>query len=212
MRPLLSVGLQFFTIQLAVLVIFTSDKMLITQLLGPQFVTQYEIVFKLFSVVTIAHALVTAPLWSAYTEAYHKGDFPWIRHMFRKQLVVYIGAILTSIILGLLAKPIIAIWVGPEVVVSYSLIVAIGVFVLISMWNNTYAMFVNGIGDIKTQLYTAIVAMFLNIPLSIFLVKYLGFGLSGIVMATIFSLLFAAIALPIQVRRILCIGVRNVPL
>lgn len=210
-RPLLSVGLQFFTIQLAVLVIFTTDKMLITQLFGPQYVTQYDVVFKLFSVITIAHGLITAPLWSAYTDAYHRADFPWIKHVLRKQLVIFIGTVLAAIILGLLAKPIIAIWIGDEIQVFYSLIVTIGIFVLISTWNNIFAMFVNGIGDIKIQLYTAVVAMFLNIPLSIFLVKYLEFGLSGIVMATIFSLLFAAIALPIQVRHILRIGARVVP-
>ena len=34
--------------------------------------------FKLFSVITFAHALVSGPLWSAYTDAYHRGDFVWI--------------------------------------------------------------------------------------------------------------------------------------
>jgi Na+-driven multidrug efflux pump len=71
-------------------------------------------------------------------------------------------------------------------------------------------MFVNGIGDIKIQLYTAVIAMFLNVPLSIIFVKYLGLGLSGIVMATIVSLSLAAVALPIQVNRIMRLGVKVV--
>jgi len=78
-RPLLSLGGQFFVIQLAVLVIFTTDKILITQLFGPQYVTSYDIVFKLFSIITMAYALIAGPLWSAYTDAYHRGDLVWIR-------------------------------------------------------------------------------------------------------------------------------------
>lgn len=202
-RPLLAIGLKFFTIQIAVLVIFATDKILITQLFGPQHVAQYEVIFKLFSVITFAHALISAPLWSAYTDAYHRGNMLWIKRMLRKQLVIFGGVVMSVMLMGFIAQPLIAIWIGHEIVVSMPLVIAIGVFVLISAWNNIYAMFVNGIGDVKIQLYTSVIAMFLNIPLSVFFVKYLSFGLSGIVMATIISLSLAAIALPIQVNRIM---------
>lgn len=209
-KPLLSIGLKFFTIQLAVLVIFSTDKMLITQLFGPEYVTQYDVVFKLFSVITFAHTLISMPLWSAYADAYHRGDMAWIKRMLHKQLIIFIGVIISVIVVGFLARPLIAIWIGHEIDVSYPLIIAIGLFVLVSAWNNIYAMFVNGIGDIKIQLYTAVIAMFLNVPLSIIFVKYLGLGLSGIVMATIVSLSLAAVALPIQVNRIMRLGVKVV--
>ena len=209
-KPLLSIGLKFFTIQLAVLVIFTTDKMLITQLFGPEYVTQYDVVFKLFSVITFVHTLISTPLWSAYTDAYHRGDMAWIKRMLHKQLIIFIGVIVSVIVAGFLVRPVIAIWIGREINVSYPLIIAIGLFVLVSIWNNIYAMFVNGIGDIKIQLYTAVIAMFLNVPLSIIFVKYLGLGLSGVVMATVVSLSLAAVALPIQVNRIMRLGVRVV--
>lgn len=202
-HPLLSIGLKFFTIQMAVLVIFTTDKMLITQLFGPQHVAQYEVIFKLFSVITFAHALISAPLWSAYTDAYHRGDMGWIKRMLRKQLHIFSGIVMAVLVIGSLAQPVIAIWIGPELVVSLPLVITIGIFVLVSAWNNIYAMFVNGIGDIKIQLYTSIIAMLLNVPLSVIFVKYFSLGLSGIVLATIVSLSLAAIALPVQVSSIL---------
>lgn len=208
-RPLLHVGLQFFTIQLAVLVIFTTDKMLITQLFGPQYVTLYEVVFKLFSVITFVHTLVSAPLWSAYTDAYHRQDFVWIQKMLRKQLMVFGGVTLAVLALGLSARPIIAIWIGRELVVSLPLIIVMGIFVLISIWNNIFAMLVNGIGKIRLQLYTAVVAMLVNIPLSMFFATYLGLGLSGIVLGTICSLLLAAVALPIQVHLLINPGIKE---
>lgn len=202
-RPLFSVGLQFFTIQIAVLVIFTTDKMLITQLFGPQYVTQYDVVFKLFSVITIAHALITAPLWSAYTDAYHRSDFPWIKRMLHKQIMIYGGIVTAVVAMVFMARPIIKLWIGPGLEVSLPLVITLGLFVLISTWNNVYAMFINGIGQIKAQLYTAVIAMLLNIPLALLFTKYFGFGLSGVVLATCVSLLFAAVILPIQVHLII---------
>lgn len=202
-HPLLAVGMQFFIIQIAVLVIFTTDKFLITQLFGPLYVTQYEVVFKLFSLITFAHTLITAPLWSAYTDAYHRGDVAWIKDMMQKQFFVF-GVIAVAVVaMVFLARPAIGLWIGPELEVSFPLVLALALLVMVSTWNNIFAMFVNGIGRIKVQLYTAVVAMTINIPLALLFTKYFGLGLSGIVLATCASLLLAAIALPVQVRHIL---------
>lgn len=198
-RPLLHVGLQFFTIQLAVLVIFTTDKMLITQLFGPQYVTQYEVVFKLFSVITFAHGLVSAPLWSAYTDAYHREDFVWIQKMLRKQMAILAGIAPAIVLLGMVSKPIIALWVGQELEVSSPLVIAMGLLVFVSIWNNVFGSILGGIGKIRLgSIYTIFTAL-LNIPLSYFMAVKLGLGIPGIVLGTITSISISAILSPLQV-------------
>ncbi len=157
-RPLLGLGLQFFVIQIAVLVIFTTDKILITQLFGPEFVTPYDVVFKLFGVITLISGLINAPLWSSYTDAYHRGDFMWIRAVLRKQMLIFGLIILAVICLALIAKQVIGIWIGTYLAVSMPLVASVGLFILISTWNNIYAYFLNGIGRIKLQLYSAVIA------------------------------------------------------
>ncbi len=205
-NPLLSLGLQFFIIQLAALVIFTTDKMLITQLFGPQYVTQYDVVFKLFSIIIIIHGLITAPLWSAYTDAYHRDDLVWIKATLRKQLLIFMIIVLATIALGFAARPIIELWIGKDIEVSALLIVSMCAFVLVATWNNIFASFLNGIGIIRVQLYTAIAAMLINVPLAIVLIKQFGFGLHGIVWATCLSLLIFAVVGPIQVVRVLALN------
>jgi len=198
-RPLLHVGMQFFTIQLAVLVIFTTDKMLITQLFGPQYVTQYEVVFKLFSVITFVHTLVSAPLWSAYTDAYHRQDFVWIQKMLRKQMAILGGIVLAIVLLGMASKPIIALWVGQEIDVSSALVISMGLLVLVSTWNNVFGSILGGIGKIRLgSIYTIFTAL-LNIPLSYFMAVKLGFGIPGIVLGTVISISISAILSPLQV-------------
>lgn len=167
-RDLLGIGSQFFVIQIAMLVMFATDKLLITQLIGPAFVTGYDVVFKLFGVITFAHGLIVFPLWSAYAEAYHRGDVIWIRRMLKKQVRIFFMLWVAAGAMILFAKPIINVWIGPDIEIADSLILAMGFFVIISAWHNMFAMFVNGIGAIKPILYAKMVGMVINIPLSIF--------------------------------------------
>jgi Na+-driven multidrug efflux pump len=66
-----------------------------------------------------------------------------------------------------------------------------------------YVNFINGVGKIKLQLYTSIITMIINIPLSIFFGKYLGWGPAGVVLATCCSLIYAVILRPIQYFKII---------
>jgi O-antigen/teichoic acid export membrane protein len=199
--PLFSFGMQFFIIQIAVLVIFTTDKILITQLVGPEFVTQYDLVFKIFSVVIFAHGVVSNPLWSAYTDAYQRRDYMWIRKMIRTQHLVFLATCLTLVILAFLIRWIVVIWVGTGVQIVSSLIVTLCLFSIVSVWNGMYAMITNGIGEIKVQMYTSIIAMLINVPLALLLLKVFDLGVSAVVLSNVLSLLFGAIALPMQLRR-----------
>lgn len=200
LSPILNLGLQFFILQIAFIVVFTTDKILITQFFGPRYVTEYEVVFKVFSLITFAHSIVSTPLWSAYTDAYHRNDVPWIRSMLRKQMILFIALTIATCSLMYLAKPIIAFWIGPDFHTSNQLILVIGFYTIIFCWNNIYAMICNGIGIIKLQTYLSITEMILNIPLSIFFAITLDMGVSGIVFGTIVSLLAGTVVLPVQVH------------
>jgi O-antigen/teichoic acid export membrane protein len=202
-RPLLASSLQFFILQLAVLVILTTDKLLIAQFFGPEQVAEYEVVLKLFGLVILGHSLLSLPLWSSYTDAYAKADFVWIKRMLQTQLFIFFVILISIALLIIFAPKIIQIWIGDSFVTSTRLIVVTGVFTLISIWNNIFATFVNGIGRIRVQVYAATFAMSANIPVSIFLVKNTTWGVSAIIIGTCVSLLIVAIALPIHVRYII---------
>jgi O-antigen/teichoic acid export membrane protein len=199
LKSMLSGGFEFFIIQIAALVIFSTDRLIIIQLLGPSQVTVYDIMFKLFSIVTFAHSILSAPLWSSYTEAYKLRDKAWLKEMFIKQLKIFLFIILVTILLALFSPFIIDIWIGKDFEVTYPLIVSMAIMTILIMWSNIFAIFINGVGRLRVQTYTAIVAMVTNIPLSIFFVTYFNLGVSGVVLATIISLLISAVLLPMQV-------------
>lgn len=198
-----SLGIKFFIIQIAVVIVFTTDKILIIQLFSPEYVTKYDIVFKLFTVIIIGHSLISAPLWSAYTDAYKKNDFNWLQKTVNQQILIYLLVILFTFILVLISPFIIRIWIGQEFNIDYNFIISIGAFVLITTWNNIFANFLNGLSITKLQMYTSIYAMIINIPISIFIVKFYHTDIYGVVIGTIISLSLFAILGPIKVFKIL---------
>ena len=105
----LSLGSQFFIIQIAVIVLFTTDRLIISQLLGPEYVTPYDVVFKLFSVVTIFHGIIVAPLWNSYSDAYHRNDYTWMQGMMKRQMKILGFILLATMLLMLLIPSIIQI-------------------------------------------------------------------------------------------------------
>ena len=203
MGKLMNVGMAFFALQLVSMFILLSDKIIITQLLGPTYVTSYDIVYRIFSVVLIIHGIANAPLWSAYTEAYTKHDKGWIIKSLKKMNIFISILILISLILYIFNDDIIVLWIGNNLHISSSLALMMGIYTIVLAWCNNYAFFLNSINKIKIQFFTLFVGALLNIPLSIFFIKYMNLGNEGVVLATIISLSLFALAGPIQTYSIL---------
>jgi O-antigen/teichoic acid export membrane protein len=144
-----------------------------------------------------------APLWPAYSDAYHRGDLIWIKKTLINQLKIYILFVMATIALGFMAKPIIRLWIGKDIFIDNMLIFAMIIFILISTWSNVFAYFVNATNKIGVQMGTSVVAIIMNIPLAYTFVKFLKMEVYGIVLATCISLSFFAILGPIQTFKIL---------
>lgn len=203
LREITGLGFKFFIVQIAVMVIFSTDNFIISKLFGPEEVVPYNIAFKYFSMVTMAYTIILTPFWSSFTEAYSKKDFEWI-----KKSVSNIQKIWRLIPLALIGMVYFSdwfykLWVGENVEVSLQLSMSMALFVLLSSFNTIYVYFINGVGKIKLQLITSLISMTINIPLSIYLGKYLGWGSTGVILATCFSLGYSVILFPIQYHKII---------
>jgi O-antigen/teichoic acid export membrane protein len=202
-KDLAGIGAKFFLIQIAVVVIFQTSNILIAQLFSPADVTPYNIVFKYFSVLIMAWGILMTPLWSAFTHALAQKDYKWMKLTIIKLNKFMIITIFIIVVMSILARTIIDFWTIHQVSVSVLMVVVFAFYTTISIWNNIYANFLNGISQIKIQIYTSIAAALLHIPIAITLVKYVHMGPEGIVLSMTISLSFFAIAGPIQTIKIL---------
>jgi O-antigen/teichoic acid export membrane protein len=178
-KPLESLGVKFFILQIACIVIFATDNIIITQILGPAEVTPYNIAFKYFSIPIMAFTIIITPFWSAFTEAYTKNDMHWIKNSIQKIIKIWMLVVVGVIVLLVISNQFYLIWVDDKVQVPFLLSAFMGLYAIISTWNNIFAYFINGVGKIKLQMYYGIIAMVVNIPISIFFAKNLGMESGG---------------------------------
>ncbi|MBK9492564.1 MAG: hypothetical protein IPO07_30080 [Haliscomenobacter sp.] len=78
-KDLLNLGLFFFVIQIAFIIQYQTANFIIAQNFGTEDVVSYNVVFKYFGLLEMISIIFVAPFWSASTEAFMKGDIPWIR-------------------------------------------------------------------------------------------------------------------------------------
>jgi O-antigen/teichoic acid export membrane protein len=202
-KSLLSLGYQFFIIQLAVIVIFYTDNLIITQLFGPAEVTTYNVAFRYFNAVNILFTIAVAPYWSAFTEAFITNDAAWMSRTYHYLQKLWIGLVVTVFGMVLLANTVYLLWVGNRVKVPFALNVCMGMFVIVSCWNSINSLILNGIGKVKLQLIVALFCAVVNIPLAILFGRYLQMMSTGVILATTVSLLTGSLLGSVQVRKLI---------
>lgn len=203
LKELVGLGLRFFIMQGAALVVFMTDNIIITQTTGPQDVTPYNIAYKYFGIVTMVFTIITTPLWSAYTEAYVKKDFTWIRQTTKKVYKLWGLVFAGLVVMLLMSNYAYLFWIGDKVTVPFLLSFVMALWVLLSTSTMVFSNFLSGISKIKLSLWHSVLVSIINIPLSIFFAKNLGMGSAGVMLASVIGVLPRAIFQPIQYWKII---------
>ena len=196
-------GSVFFLIQIAALILFNTDNVIIARILGAEQVTPYSVAWTLFTVPSMAIALAFPYLWPAYAEAFARGDSTWIRRTFRISLLASFGmAVLVAIPLIAFGRPLIGVWAGKTAVPPFSVLVWMGIWSLTYASMNPIACVLNAAGRLKGQAIFASLSAVVNVGLSIRWAHR--YGISGVIAATVVSyLVFAALPICLEARRVL---------
>ncbi|WP_299319572.1 MATE family efflux transporter [uncultured Maribacter sp.] len=203
LKDIFGLGMKFFLIQIAGIILFSTDNIIITQLFGPKEVVPYNIAYKYFSIVNMGLSLVLMPYWSAITDAYAKNDIEWIKRSMKNLIRLSLLSILAIIGLVVFSKLFYSLWIGNQIIIPISLSIYMAIYFSLKIFYAPFTHFINGTGKIKLQMYAIISTSVVNIPLSIFFAKTLGFGVSGVIIATIVCLLPHVFLSPIQYSKII---------
>ena len=202
-KDLTGLGVKFFIIQVTVVIIMSTNNFIITQVSGPEAVASYNIAYKYFGLVLMLFTIITNTYWSAYTEAYIKKDFAWIKRVTGNLVKGWGGILLLLGFLLLIDDWFYRLWVGPEVQISFQLSSITALFIGIYIWYTIFIYFINGTGKITLQLYVSVAVAILNIPISLFFASYLGMGSAGVILGSCVTYLPGAIIAPLQYYRII---------
>jgi O-antigen/teichoic acid export membrane protein len=174
-KRLLGLGSLFFAFQLAQIVGFQSDNIVLAHILGAGKVPVYAITTRMFSVVALLMNFVIAPLWPAYGEAFAREDITWLKRTLRRSIVlVLVICIPTNIVLVLSGKWLLSTWVGPQISPSWTLLLGIGLSQTIMAIVTPLSVFLNGLNVLGKQAIFASLMALTNITASIYLTRRIG--------------------------------------
>jgi len=205
-----TLGVAFFIIQFSGLIIAQTDNVIIAFLFDTEHVTDYSIVYRYFSLFIIGTTILLTPFWSAFTDAFTKKDFNWIRKSINKLLLTFSALSIVVVIFIIYADDVYKLWINETINIPLELSIAMGVYVIIFSFSNIFIYFLNGTGYIKLQMYIGFTMALLNIPLSYFFASTLEYGVTGVTIATTICAATPGIFAYIQYHKIMNSSVKGI--
>lgn len=182
-KGLLSLGLNFFLLQIIAIVYYETNNIIITKTLSPLDVTVYNLAFKYISVIGMLFNIILSPFWSAFIEARVLDDVQWMRLETKKLYKIFLIFFLMTLFLVLCSSFFYNVWFGKSVKVTFALTAYMGIWQIFNMWNSLHSTLIYGFGKIRLQIIASVLVGILNIPLTIFLCQ--NWGLNGVVISQI---------------------------
>ena len=202
-KDLFGLGFQFFIIQVAFIVMYSTANILLIRWFSDDTVTVYNIAYKYFTIALLINGIITATYWSAFTDAYIRHEFDWIRNTIRRMEKVTYLLMAMVVLQTVLAGPVIGLWVHHRVQVPLDIQITMCIYTMISLIAAPQHILLNGTGKIRLQLYTAVYTILLDIPFAYLFCKVLHLGPKGVILAMICTSLPVTILYRIQYNKIM---------
>lgn len=184
--PLLTLGGWFFLNQLLYMIETQTSLIVVAQLFGPEDVTEFNLTKNYMGIGSMLFIMTLTPFLSAFTEAYTKKDYTWIRATMNRLLKILIVAIVIVLVMALFYRFIFLIWVDGKVMPVWDLIFGFAFLVIVQMVSSIFTLFLNAIGKIRLQFYTLLISALFFIPL-VLIFNHVGFGLTSLVIPGILT-------------------------
>ncbi|BDB54715.1 O-antigen export protein [Flavobacterium ammoniigenes] len=200
-KNILSLGVQFFIISISMLVLFQVINIIISREIGPEAVTQYNITFKYYNILHMIMTIIIVPFWSAFTDAFFKDDFNWMRNTVRKLEICWYVEIGFGIIMLFIGPFFFKLWVGDSVSVDTKLSIAMLIYAVVQSIGAIYMNILNGLGKIRIQLI--IYCLFAVVAWPMLVMTCRKFGLQGVLILPSALFIFQAILGKVQVNKLI---------
>lgn len=194
---LFKLGIQFFIIQIAVIIEYQLSSFLILRYYGAEDVTSFNIAQKYFNILYMGWNILITPLWAATTDALAKNDKAWVRSIlirYNKILTLFVVAMVLQLVF---CNSIYKIWVGNDIVIPFALSIWVMLYNLTLMFSSTFVNVLNGAGILKVQTITCFVSPLVFLG-CFFMLYHLGVGVYSVLVASVVANFNGIIIAPIQ--------------
>lgn len=202
-KKILKLGGFFLWVQVLFMFLNGTNEFLISWLVAPNEVVEYQIYNRLFSLIGTIFTIALTPIWSAVTKAMTENNFIWIKKIYSILSLLSILIIIGSIIVIPFLQSIFHLWLGANTIqVNYSYALIFSIISSINIWNTVLSTIANGMGELKPQAILFSIAVIIKIPLSYVLVQMYSSWIV-IVVANIVAMIPYCIFQPILLKTII---------
>ena len=173
-KSIIALGGLYFIIQILLLIINSTNKVIISRSYGASIVTDYEPYLKIFSALTAVGSAISLPLWTLVLRADVRKDYSWMRKSKKMVLGFLVLFTIASLVVALLLQLIFNLWLGEETIkVDYfkAFMFALwSIFTIASYFASAYS---NGLKILKPQLLIYGVGALVKIPLFLLIKNFI---------------------------------------
>lgn len=200
-RSISNLGIRFFLIQIALLVISTFDSWLVTFFFSSADTVDYQVYYRFFSIALAVYIQFSQPIWSSVTKYYELRDSKRIKNTYTFLNVIAIIGGACCVILALVFKYFVRLWMyDVEIEIKMSTAVLFALWMFIHMMVNSSTAVANGMGKLRVQEIFTPAASVIKI-VCIFVMSRLGFSWDCVVLSSIIGLIPLSIVQHIDIKR-----------
>ena len=199
----MSHGFQFLFLQTGVFFETGMDNILVGFVQGAEYVTNYDLLTRLFIYVPALISMLAFPLWPAISQAKASGDHEWVQRIFKISFIsIFLTSLISSSIFLYFHASIINLWVGVFYKPNYGLALALASFAVLTSLGILQAMLMSGLGLISVQVRILAVFLLVLIPGKFLALKFSGQTLMVFVLVFLYLIKILILWFMIRVKKV----------
>lgn len=200
-KEVLSLGGVFLLVQIAYMIIMSTNEYLITLFSSNQNVVLYQVYYRLFALGSTIFSLAMTPIWSAVTKAVAEKNYRWIDVLYKRLMGLAGIASIFEFCIIFFIKIMVKLWLGDNSMqVSFYEAIPFAFLGSLMIFNSVLSSITNGTGKLKVQAKCFGIGALLKIPLAWILVK-LFHSWIGVVVANVLTMGLYCIVQPYWIRK-----------
>lgn len=151
-RSITSLGLKFFIIQIALLVVSSTDTWLIGFFYSTDYNVDYNTYYRFFSIALTVYAMFSQTTWSSITKYYEQHNISRIKRLYRFMNIIAVIGGSCCAVFALIFRLVVNVWMGDvatKATAPIALLFALWMFM--QMLVNSSTAVANGMGRLRVQ-------------------------------------------------------------
>lgn len=152
-RAVLRLGGAFFWCQIMYMIIVNTNEFFISTYFAPEYVVEYQVYNKLFSLIGMLFTLALTPVWSAVTKSITEMNYNWLKKIYSNLKKIALIAIVCEFGMIIFLELIINIWLGQNAIrVNYAYATCFALFGSAFTYQSVLSTIACGTGRMKLQM------------------------------------------------------------